>query len=160
MRDIFRAISAKISNLAGTAYAFLLALTLIIIWGISGAAFNYSDTWQLVINTTTTIVTFLMVFIIQNTQNRDGRAMQLKLDELIRAHKIARASFIDLEDISDKELEDLTKQFRQLHEQAAPTPAMHKLHQKIEQEHANRLGLKNTAEHVVGALFSQDKAQK
>jgi low affinity Fe/Cu permease len=138
MKDLFRLISGRISTIAGSAYAFALALSLIIIWGVSGPTFDYSNTWQLVINTTTTIVTFLMVFLIQNTQNRDSRAMQLKLDELIRTHKSARDSFVDLEDITDDELAELTNEFRKMHEQSKPTPAMHKLHQKLEQVHAKR----------------------
>ena len=81
MKDIFRIIAGKISNWTGSASAFLLALMIIVVWGISGPAFHYSNTWQLFINTGTTIVTFLMVFLIQNTQNRDGKAIQLKLDE-------------------------------------------------------------------------------
>lgn len=154
MKNLFRAVSARISNIAGSAYAFVLALLLIVIWGTSGPAFNYSDTWQLVINTTTTIITFLMVFLIQNTQNRDARAMQLKLDELIRAHKMARDSFVDLEDITDEELGDLTEQFRKLHERSEATPAMRKLHKKLEQEHAKRQTLRGRAGHMVDVILN------
>ena len=96
--------------------AFYIAVTTILIWGISGPVFNFSDTWQLVINTGTTIVTFLMVFVIQNTQNRDGRAMQLKLDELINTTRGARNEFVDVEDLSDAELDVLQQQFREIHE--------------------------------------------
>lgn len=138
MKDLFRRIATKISYAAGTAYAFIIAITVICTWALLGPVFNFSDTWQLVINTTTTIITFLMVFVIQNTQNRDGRAMQLKLDELILTNKGARESFVDLEDISDEELEQLTKEFRDLHEHVRPSQVMHKLHQKLEQEHAKR----------------------
>ena len=87
MKNFFRFISNKVSAWAGSAYTFLLAVTVVVIWAFSGPAFDFSNTWQLVINTGTTIVTFLMVFLIQNTQNRDSKAMQLKLDELIRATK-------------------------------------------------------------------------
>lgn len=96
--------------------AFLLAVFLIIAWLVSGPFFNYSDTWQLVINTTTTIVTFLMVFAIQNTQNRDARAMQLKLNELIHASRNARTEFVDLEDLTDTELDTIQTQFKEIHD--------------------------------------------
>jgi len=109
MKPIFRKISAKISNAAGTAYAFIFAFLIVILWATSGPLFDFSDTWQLVINTGTTIVTFLMVFLIQNTQNRDSKAVHLKLDELIRATK-ARDAFVDLEDLSDDELVLLFKE--------------------------------------------------
>ena len=96
--------------------AFLLAVLLIVIWISSGPFFNFSDTWQLVINTTTTIVTFLMVFAIQNTQNRDAKAMQLKLNELIKASRGARTEFIDIEDLSDSELDVIQGQFKEFHD--------------------------------------------
>ena len=138
MKDTFRVIATKISNAVGTAYAFIIAFTAIFIWAISGPVFNFSDTWQLAINTTTTIVTFLMVFLIHNTQNRDGKAMQLKLDELILTNEGARENFVDLEDISDEELEQLTDEFKNLHKSAESSEAMRKLHQKIELAHAKR----------------------
>lgn len=115
-RDGFHKVSVKIANKLGNAWAFYIALLTIIIWAVSGPLFNFSDTWQLVINTGTTIVTFLMVFVIQNTQNRDGRAMQLKLDELINATRSARTEFVDIEDLTDAELDELQGQFREIHE--------------------------------------------
>jgi low affinity Fe/Cu permease len=115
MRDIFRKFSAKVAAVVGTPVAFLGALLVILVWGATGSFFNFSDTWQLVVNTGTTIITFLMVFIIQNTQNRDGKAMQLKLDELIRSHKGARTSFIELEDLKDEELGALAEEFKKIH---------------------------------------------
>lgn len=133
MKDLFRRLANKISTWTGSATAFLLALMVIIIWAVSGPAFDFSSTWQLVINTGTTIVTFLMVFLIQNTQNRDGKALQLKLDELIRASKPARDNFVDVEDLSDEELDELDNEFKRLHEQyenKAPL-SIHKLHKKI-----------------------------
>ncbi|HVS79081.1 MAG TPA: low affinity iron permease family protein [Candidatus Saccharimonadales bacterium] len=152
MKDKFRILANKISILTGSAYVFSGAVLVVIIWALTGPASNYSETWQLVINTGTTIITFLMVFLIQNTQNRDGRAVQLKLDELIRAQRNARDDFVGLEDITDEELGQLTEQFREMHEKAAPTPAMHKLHQKLEQEHSKRLSLKTAAGQVTGAM--------
>ena len=94
----------------------MLALASIIVWGALGPVFHFSDTWQLVINTTTTIITFLMVFLIQNTQNRDTKAIHLKLDELLRGVSGARTSLVNLENLSDEELERLQKQFERLSE--------------------------------------------
>lgn len=111
MNELFRKFAQKASVLLGSSWAFLIALLMTIIWAISGPFFHFSDTWELVINTATTIITFLMVFLIQNTQNRDSRAIHLKLDELIQSVKEARNNMIDLEDLPDKELEKLKKQF-------------------------------------------------
>ena len=98
--------------------AFILAVLVICAWLISGPAFGYSDTWQLVINTGTTIITFLMVFLIQNTQNRDSVAMQIKMDELIRADKDAHNALLDLEELTEKELEAMRRQYQELAEKA------------------------------------------
>src|SRR5213595_2739623 len=109
----------KITRATGRPLALLIAFSVIIIWGVTGPIFGYSDTWQLVINTGTTIITFLMVFLIQNTQNRDTKAMHLKLDELIRAIKDARDELVDLEDLSDEELKKLEEQFTRVRNKAA-----------------------------------------
>ena len=98
----------------GSAWAFGGAVLVIIAWLLTGPIFHFSDTWQLIINTATTIITFLMVFLIQNTQNRDAKAMHLKLDELIRALKGARNQLVDVEDLSDEDLKKLEEQFRRL----------------------------------------------
>ena len=111
MNDIFRKFAKITSNIVGSPKAFLFALLTICLWGLTGRFFNYSDTWQLVINTATTIITFLMVFLIQNTQNRDAKAIHLKLDELIHGVRSARDTMIDLEELTDKELEDLHQEF-------------------------------------------------
>ena len=116
MKDLFRRFAHRTSEIVGSAWAFIVAVAIIVGWAVSGPAFGFSDTWQLVINTSTTIVTFLMVFLIQNTQNRDAKAIHLKLDELIRATKDARDELVDLEDMSDEELMRLREEFRQLHE--------------------------------------------
>ena len=137
MKKAFRFISNKVSQAAGSAAAFVGALLIVLVWASTGPFFNFSDTWQLVINTGTTIVTFLMVFLIQNTQNRDSKAMQLKLDELIRATR-ARDAFVDLEDLSDEELAALDKEFRLLHEKQATGPVMKRLHASLELEHELR----------------------
>jgi len=118
MGEIFHIFATRISHYVGTAWAFVLACLLIVGWGISGPYFNYSDTWELVINTVTTIITFLMVFVIQNTQNRDMKALNLKLDELIRVTKLARNNFMDLEDMTEDELAKLEKDFYSLVKEA------------------------------------------
>ncbi len=130
MKEVFRKLSSKVSYFAGTAFTFFIALLVIIVWAVTGPAFGFSDTWQLVINTGTTIVTFLMVFLIQNTQNRDGKAVQLKLDELIRATK-ARDLFIDLEDLNDSDLAELDAEFKVLHEAQSTSKNMKLLHEKV-----------------------------
>ena len=112
--DAFRVFARRTSNILGSAWAFVVALLVIVVWGVTGPTFHYSDTWQLIINTGTTIVTFLMVFLIQNTQNRDAKAVHLKLDEIIRALKGARNELVDLEDLSDDDLAKLEKQFQRL----------------------------------------------
>jgi low affinity Fe/Cu permease len=116
MNNFFRKFANKTSIATGSPWAFIVALLIIITWAILGPYFGYSDTWQLVINTGTTIITFLMVFLIQNTQNRDGMATQVKLDELLRGTKGARTSMVDIEDLSDEDLEKLQDQFKTLHE--------------------------------------------
>jgi low affinity Fe/Cu permease len=114
MKGIFRKVAYQTAEAVGSAPAFLIALTVIILWAVSGPIFNYSDTWQLVINTGTTIVTFLVVFLIQHTQNRDAKILQLKLDELIRAVSAARTKLVGLEDLPDEEIERLHKEFQRL----------------------------------------------
>lgn len=102
----------------GSAWAFTGAVLVILVWILTGPTFHFSDTWQLIINTATTVITFLMVFLIQNTQNRDAKAVHLKLDEMIRALKGARNQLVDLEDLSDEELKKLEGQFQRLRKKA------------------------------------------
>ena len=156
MKDIFRAIANRISNWTGTATVFLGAVLIVIIWGLTGPMFDFSDTWQLVINTGTTIITFLMVFLIQNTQNRDGKAVQLKLDELIRATKGARNQYVGLEDLSDVDLAELDKEFKLLTQNPGTIHAMKRLHEKIANEHARR----RSGASVLGLLHHVDSNQK
>jgi low affinity Fe/Cu permease len=104
MDRIFTHIATRIANASGQPITFVVALALIIVWAATGPAFHYSDTWQLIVNTSTTIVTFLMVFLIQNSQNRDASAIQAKLDELIRAVDKAREQFIGIEHLTDLEI--------------------------------------------------------
>jgi low affinity Fe/Cu permease len=112
--ELFRVLSTKTAHSVGHPWAFALALGIVVVWAITGPIFGFSDTWQLVINTGTTIITFLMVFLIQNTQNRDSHALHLKLDELIRAQDSARNRFINLEDMSDAELDELQEEFNRI----------------------------------------------
>jgi low affinity Fe/Cu permease len=119
MRELFRIFAQKTSQAVGSSWAFILSFIIIIIWAVTGPMFHFSDTWQLVINTGTTIVTFLMVFLIQNTQNRDAKAIHLKLDELLKGVKGARTGLVNLEQLSDAELESLQKEFERLHEKIA-----------------------------------------
>jgi low affinity Fe/Cu permease len=110
----FAYIARRIAVLAGRPVTFLVAVGAVVLWAASGPLFGFSDTWQLVINTTTTIVTFLMVFLIQNTQNRDTEAIQLKLDELIRATQGAHNALLDLEEIDEKRLEQYKQSYEKL----------------------------------------------
>ena len=116
--DAFRIFARRASIVLGSAWAFASAILVIVIWGLTGPTFHFSNTWQLIINTGTTIVTFLMVFLIQNTQNRDAKAAHLKLDELIRALKGARNELIDLEKLADEDLTSLEKQFERVRKKA------------------------------------------
>ena len=126
MDRFFPRFCSAIASAAGQPFSFFAALVLIIVWAVTGPLFHYSDTWQLVVNTATTIVTFLMVFLIQNAQNRDASAIQAKLDELIRAHKPARNDFIGVEHLTQLELEKI----KQMLEKECGDDATH--HQSIE----------------------------
>ena len=118
------------SNAVGRPKSFFFALVVIAVWAVSGPLFHFSDTWQLIINTGTTIVTFLMVFLIQNTQNRDSKAVHLKLDELLRATHAARNKLVDLEEMTDQELEELQCEFRRLHDRAESNRDRHGNHHR------------------------------
>jgi low affinity Fe/Cu permease len=113
-RASFGRLATAIAGFAGSPWMFLLALVIVLVWGLLGPMYHYSNTWQLVINTGTTIITFLMVFLIQNTQNRDARAIHLKLDEIIRSIRKAHNEMIDIEKLSDKELEELATHYEHI----------------------------------------------
>jgi low affinity Fe/Cu permease len=119
MNDWFRQFANGVSWAAGSKWAFILSILVIVGWATTGPMFRYSDTWQLVINTGTTIIPFLMVFLIQNTQNRDAKAIHLKLDELIRAVEGARTRLVDLQNLSDEDLERLENEFKRIREREA-----------------------------------------
>ncbi len=113
-RDIFEKLSFRLTRFSGSTPAFVLSLSIVVLWALSGPFFNFSETWQLVINTGTTIITFLMVFLIQRTQNKDSMAIQLKLNELIASSAGASNRMVEIEDISEAELELLKKHFKKL----------------------------------------------
>lgn len=119
VRNLFRRFAHHAAETVGSPLAFGAAVGFIVAWLLSGPHFHFSDTWQLVVNTATTVVTFLMVFLIQNSQNRDAKAIHLKLDELIRGVRGARTELVDLEDLADEELDRLQREFKALHERVA-----------------------------------------
>ncbi len=116
--DTFNRVARKAAKASGHPVAFGIAAGTILLWAVTGPLFGFSDTWQLVINTTTTIITFLMVFLIQNTQNRDSEAMQLKLDELIRASEAAHDALLDIEELTEDELDRIKTHYQHLAEKA------------------------------------------
>ena len=119
-RDIFTRFTGRTSAVLGHAWVFVVALGFLVVWAGSGPLFHYSDTWQLIINTSTTIITFLMVFVIQNTQNRDNMAMNIKLDTILKKLQITEKDLLDAEDMSDKVLED-KKEFMQRRKKRKPS---------------------------------------
>ena len=120
MKEIFRHFAEKAAHAVGSYWAFLIALLTIVVWAMTGPYFSYSDTWQLFINTGTTIVTFLMVFLIQNTQNRETRIVALKLDELLRGVEGARTGLVELDHMSDEDLERVRQEFARMRDKYAP----------------------------------------
>ena len=118
MTDAFSVFARSTSTVLGSAWAFTVALLIIVVWAVTGPTFHFSDTWQLIINTGTTIVTFLMVFLIQNTQNRDAKSAHLKLDEIIRVLGRARKHLVNMEKMSDEDLEELQNEFSRVREKA------------------------------------------
>ncbi|MBA3961423.1 MAG: low affinity iron permease family protein [Chthoniobacterales bacterium] len=117
--DAFHTFAKRASGTLGTPWSFVIALCIILIWGVTGPIFHFSDTWQLIINTGTTIVTFLMVFLLQNTQNRDAKNTAIKLDEIIRAMSGARNDLLDLDRLSEQELTRLNDEFQKLSDEAS-----------------------------------------
>ena len=124
MNDWFRKIAHGLADAFGSPWAFVIAAILTVVWAVTGPLFGFSDAWQLIANTVTNVVTFLMVFIIESSQNRDTKATQLKLDELLRAVTNARSSLINLETLSDAEMDALQKQFEALRRRAAANPSL------------------------------------
>jgi low affinity Fe/Cu permease len=143
MQQFFRRLAQATAQAVGTPWTFLAAVAVVVVWAASGPAFHFSDTWQLVINTGTTIVTFLMVFLIQNTQNRDAKVMHLKLDELIRATHTARNRLVDMEAMSDEELAALQKEFKELHRRAGEALEERRQHDRRLTPPGNSLGTRS-----------------
>lgn len=137
--NFFERFSGKVAQMTGTPWAFFIALSVIIIWGITGPVFDYSDTWQLVINTGTTIITFLMVFVIQKSQNKDSKSIQLKLNELIAANRAASNRLIVVEDLTEDELDTLHKYYSRLAEET-------KKRMNMKESHSVEEAIENTDE--------------
>ena len=140
LNELFRKYAEKTAHVVGTPWAFALAVATIVVWGVLGPFFHYSDTWQLVINTGTTIVTFLIVFLIQNTQNRESRIIRLKLDELLRGVAGARTGFVSLDNMTDAELDEIHGEFERLREKYAPLvdDDIAAIHEERRSRHAKR----------------------
>jgi low affinity Fe/Cu permease len=147
--SMFERAASRITCWTGSSSAFATAVTIVVVWGITGPLFKYSDTWQLVINTGTTVVTFLMVFLIQKSQNKDSKAIQLKLNELIAASKYASNRMVDIEDLTEEELDVLHKYYQALSDIAENEHDIHESHsidsavklqrKKTEKRNSNRM---------------------
>lgn len=156
MRKNINRLSQWVSHSSSSPFAFFLAAVVILVWLISGPFYHYSNTWMVTIATITDVIIFLMVFSLQSTQNRDSKAIQLKLNELIAADQKARDSFIGLEEMTDEELDELDQQFRRLLEELAneqKPSALHKLHKSIEREKAKRPSLYKHAESLMDRII-------
>jgi low affinity Fe/Cu permease len=145
LKMYFTEFSKYFTKTAGSPYTTIAAMLVVVIWALTGPIFGFSDTWQLVINTSTTIITFLMVFIIQQSQNRDAMAMQLKLNELIAANEGASNRLVDIEDLTEDELETLKSYFIKLAQQIKKDRSLHTSHSVEEAEERHRLKLKHQA---------------
>lgn len=144
-QSIFEKFSNWATEFTGSSYAFIGAVLIVVLWAVSGSVFNYSETWQLVINTGTTIITFLMVFLIQKAQNKDGKAIQLKLNELIAASKQASNRMVDIEDLTEKELDQLHHYFVKIAELSKQEENIHKCYSidAAVKKHKNKYQEKN-----------------
>lgn len=144
-QSIFEKFSNWATKFTGSSYAFIGAVLIVVLWAVSGSVFNYSETWQLVINTGTTIITFLMVFLIQKAQNKDGKAIQLKLNELIAASKQASNRMVDIEDLTEKELDQLHDYFVKIAELSKQVENIHKCYSidAAVKKHKNKYQEKN-----------------
>lgn len=145
---LFERFSNAATKFTGSSPAFIAAVAIVVIWAVSGPLFNYSETWQLVINTGTTIITFLMVFLIQKAQNKDGKAIQLKLNELIAAHEKASNRMVDIEDLTEEELDQFHQFYVALATLAKKETNIHKSHSIDVAQKWHKQKLKNT--HIAG----------
>lgn len=153
MKKQFNKLSVKIAHMAGSPFSFVIALFGVFIWLVTGPYFNYSNTWLIVISTISDVIIFLMVFSIQNTQNRDSKAIQLKLNELIAADQKARDSFIGLESLTDEELVELDIEFKKLIQKLDSGSPIHRLHGTIKREKAKRPTFYEQAENLVDHII-------
>lgn len=154
MKNFLQKISITVSRWGSSNTAFMLSIAVVAVWLITGPSFDFSDTWLITITVITDVIIFIMVFSIQNTQFRDSKAIQLKLNELISADKKARDTFIGLEELTDTELSAIDDEFKQLLNELDVHPAMHKLHKTIKQEKAKRPTLQEQTGHLLETLFS------
>jgi low affinity Fe/Cu permease len=152
-KNLFEKFANWATIATGSSAAFITAISVIIIWGVTGPIFHYSDTWQLIINTGTTIITFLMVFLIQKSQNKDSKAIHLKLNELLASHQGASNRMVDIEDITEKELDQLHKFYVQLAELAEKEDDLTCTHSidAAQENHTTKLSLLKTKSHYTNA---------
>lgn len=155
-RNFFERFSTRIAKATGSTAAFSLALSLVVLWGATGPLFHYSETWQLFINTTTTIITFLMVFLIQKAQNKDGLAIQLKLNELVAAHELASNRLVNVEGMSEEELKIIQKYYSKLNEFASQEESLQQSH-SIDEAHENHTIKMEMEKDLDELLKSKDK---
>ena len=153
----FSRFASETAQVVGHPYMFLAAVIVLVLWAASGPFFHFSDTWQLIINTGTTIVTFLAVFLIQNTQNRDAKALHLKLDELIRSHHPANDDLIDIQKLSDEELDELEKRYEKIRK-ACEARRAGKPPQIVANHDSAKQDSKNGAKHDIPVASSQKKS--
>jgi low affinity Fe/Cu permease len=157
-RSFFEKLASKVAVATGSTTAIIIAFTCIVVWALSGPFFHYSETWQLVINTGTTIITFLMVFLIQKSQNKESMAVQLKLDELVAAHELASNRLVDVENMSEEELKVIQKYYSRLKFDTKKDESLHESHSIDEADKMNQL--KKDREEVIKKDVKEKKATK
>jgi low affinity Fe/Cu permease len=158
MNELFRKFAIKMADLVGSSWTFILALAIIIGWACSGPFFGFSQVWQLIINTGTTIVTFLLLFLVQNTQNRDAKAIHLKLDELLRAVEGARTGMVNLEQMTDEELKQLQEEFDQL--RGPRLPKLEELEEDVDEELEERGIIDEDADELQAQAVGEQSASR
>src|ERR1700754_2211510 len=161
-KNLFEQFANWATNATGSSAAFILAMVVIIVWAVTGPIFKYSDTWQLVINTGTTIVTFLMVFLIQKTQNKDSKAIHLKLNEILASHQGASNRMVDIEDLTESELDHLHKFYVQLSDLAEMEDDLTCTHSidAAQENHDLKLSTHRTKKHYIEARVKRDKSKQ
>lgn len=161
-KNLFERFANWATNATGSSTAFILAITIIIVWLVTGPVFDYSDTWQLIINTGTTIITFLMVFLIQKTQNKDSKAIHLKLNELLASHEGASNRMVDIEDLTEEELDRLHKFYEQLSDLAESEDDILCTHSidAAEENHTIKLSTHKNKKHYQDAKAQRDKSKQ